>query len=503
MSLLGIDVGTSGCKATAISAEGQVLAIAYREYDVVRRRPGWAELDSRAVWDKIQEVIAEAVVKTGRDPVAALCVSSMGESMTPVSKAREIVGDCIVGFDVRGVEYVPRFEALGEAHFYEISGNLPGNLYAGPKLLWRQDHEPEAFAQTYKFLGWQGLVAYMLGCDPVIDYSLANRTLFFDLRAETWSDEVLAAVGMAADKLPRPVPPGAVLGEVSHEMAEKLGLSPGVLVVAGAHDQCMSAVGAGITHPGMAAYGLGTYICITPAYDTIPSAEQMIKARLNVEHHALPGLYVSFYYNLTGGALLKWFRDTFAAVEKEQAARTGEDIYDLLLAEMPPEPTDLGVLPHFAATGPPYYEEDPRGLIAGLTLETTRGEYIKALLEGVTYHFREALDVMGAAGIQIEEYRVTGGGAKSDAWLQIKADILGRPLARPRMTEASAVGAAILAGAGAGVYESAEEGIAQLVQIERVFEPNPTRHAQYTERFAHYHKLYPFIQSLYNKENTP
>jgi xylulokinase len=136
-------------------------------------------------------------------------------------------------------------------------------------------------------------------------------------------------------------------------------------------------------------------------------------------------------------------------------------------------------------------------MIVGLTLETTRGEFIKALLEGVTYHFREALDVMARANIEVTEYRVTGGGAKSDAWLQIKADILGRPLARPRTIEASALGAVILAGAGAGVYASVNEAIDQLVKIERVFEPDPTRHAQYAERFAQYGKLYPFVRSFY------
>lgn len=499
MSLLGIDVGTSGCKATAVSAEGATLATAYREYDVIRPQPGWAELDSRAVWGMIEDVIAEVAAQTRRDPIAALCVSSMGEAMTPVSAAREILGNCILGFDARGAETVSRLATMDPVRLYEITGNMAGTLFGGPKLVWLRDNRPDLFARTAKFLGWQGLVAYMLGCEPIIDYSLANRTLFFDLRAEMWSQEVLDLVGMAADKLPTPVPSGAVVGAVSDRVAGRLGLPRGVKVVAGAHDQCAGALGAGVTRAGMAAYGLGTYFCITPTYDRIPPADRMISIKLNAEHHALPGLYVSFYYNLTGGALLKWFRDTFAQAEKAAAQARGEDVYDLLLAEMPPEPTDLMVLPHFAVTGPPYYEENPRGLIAGLTLETTRGTFIKALLEGVTYYFREGLDLMAGADIHIDECRVTGGGARSDAWLQIEADILGRPLARPRVTEASSLGAVILAGVGAGVYASVEEAMAQLVKIERVFEPDPARHAAYTERFARYRELYPFVRALYEE----
>jgi xylulokinase len=320
--------------------------------------------------------------------------------------------------------------------------------------------------------------------------------LFLDLRRAKWSPETLAYVGMPQDKLPGLAQAGTVVGTVATPQADALGLPPGVQIVLGAHDQCMSALGAGAIRPGTAGYGLGTYICITPVYEAIPPAAQMITARLNVEHHALPGLYVSFFYNLTGGALLKWFRDTFARMERAEAQARAADVYDLLLAEMPPDPTDLMVLPHFAPTGPPYFDERPGGLIAGLTLETSRGEFIKGLLEGVTYYFRSGLELMAEAGIDIEEYRVTGGGARSDAWLQIKADILGKPLVRPRIAEASALGAAILAGVGSRVYESAEQAVQALVQVDRVFEPDMRRHRLYDERFARYSLLYPFSRSL-------
>jgi xylulokinase len=496
MSLLGIDVGTTGCKVIALSTEGVIRASAQREYDVIRPQPGWAELDSRAVWGLIREAIREVTAQIPGDPVAAICVSSMGEAMTPVSADRQILGNCLLGFDARGAETMERLAAVDPVVFYERTGNVVGGVFGGPKLIWQRDNWPALFESTYKFLGWASLVAYLLGAEPVMDYSLANRTLFFDLRAEAWSQETLDLVGMPRDKLPGTVQAGTVTGEVSPVVAEELGLPPGVKIVIGAHDQCATAVGAGVTRAGLAVYGLGTYICITPTYDTIPPAAQMIGPNLNVEHHALPGLYVSFYYNLTGGALLKWFRDTFAAVERDAAKERGENVYDLLLAEMPEEPTDLMVLPHFAPTGPPYYDENPAGLIAGLTLETSRGTFIKGLLEGVTYYFRDGIDRMARAGIAIHEYRVTGGGAQSDRWLQIKADILGTPLVRPRITEAGALGAAVLAGVGAGLFASPDEAVSALVKVDRVFEPDPQRHQQYAERFARYHLLYPFAQQL-------
>jgi xylulokinase len=502
MSLLGIDIGTTGCKAMALSVQGKILGTAHREYDVVRPQTGWAELNSQLVWEQIQDVIREVAAQTAHDPVEAICVSSMGEAMTPVSRDRQILGNCLLGFDTRGAETTAKLAALDPVMFFERTGNVVSTIYGGQKLIWLRDHRPELFEKTYKFLGWADLVAYLLGGDPVTDYSLANRSLFFDLRQQHWSAETLAYVGMPAEKLPGLAQAGTAVGTLAPHIAAHLGLRPGIQIVIGSHDQCVNAVGAGALRPGIAAYGLGTYFCITPVYDSIPPAAMMIKSKLNVEHHALPNLYVSFYYNLTGGALLKWFRDTFAALERTAAQAKGLDVYDHLLAEMPAEPTNLLVLPHFAPTGPPYYDDNPNGLITGLTLETSRGEFLKGLLEGVTYYFRVGLVRLAEAGIFIQECRVSGGAARSDAWLQLMADILARPLSRPTITEAGALGAAILAGVGGGIYDSAEQAVNALVRVERIFEPNTRRQALYDERFARYGLLYPFAKQLSGAPQT-
>ncbi len=496
MSLIGIDVGTTGCKVLVLSTDGQVIATAHREYNVLRPQPGWAELDSAAVWGQIQDALHEATAQTAGDPAVAVCVASMGEAMTPVSAERQILGHCLLGFDTRGAETLARLAALDPVTFFNHSGNIPSGVYGGPKLIWLRDHRPELFERAYKFLFWADLVSFLLGGEPVTDYALANRSLFLDVQAETWSAQTLDYVGMPADKLPALAPAGTAIGTVSKEAAQATGLPAGATLVVGTHDQCATALGAGGIRPGMGVYGLGTYACLTPIYDHFPPAQRMIAAGLSVEHHAVPALYVSFYYNLTGGALLKWFRDTFAALEHAQARAHGEDVYDHLLAEMPAAPTDLLVLPQFAPTGPPRFDEHPYGIIAGLSLETTRGEFVKGLLEGVTYYFREGLEHLAAAGITIGEYRATGGGARSNAWLQITADILGKPLARPRITEAGALGAAILAGLGAGVFASVGEAVEALVRVERVYTPDAGRHQFYEEKFNRYRHLYPYSQVL-------
>jgi xylulokinase len=495
MSLLGIDVGTGACKVMAMTADGTLIAEAQCEYPVQRPQPGWAQQDAAAIWMQIQDVIRQVVAQTKHDPVVALCTDSMGESVIPVSSDRRILGPALMGFDARGEETVRLLQQINATQMYERAGNVTSSLFGGPKIAWLRDHQPELFAQTYKFLNWADLVPFMLGAEPTTDYALANRWLLLDVRGERWSPETLAAVGLPLDKLPALAQAGTVIGEVAPAMAASLGLPPGVKIVLGSHDQCTTATGAGVWQPGMAMYGIGTFICVAPAYRAIPPTERMLAINLGVEHHALDDLYLSLYYNLTGGALLKWFRDTFAAVEHAASQARGEDIYDLLLAEMPPEPTDLLVLPHFGVTGPPYFDDRPFGMIGGLTLATTRGEFVKGLLEGVTYYFRHGIALMASAGIPIDVLRVVGGGAKSDRWLQIKADILGLPLARPRVAEAGVFGCAILAGLGSGVYRSVEEPM-RMIEVERVFEPNAQNAARYAETFGRYLELYPAALNL-------
>lgn len=500
MSLMGVDVGTTGCKASVFSDSGELISQAYREYDIVSENPGWQELDSKELWEKVKAVISEAASKSKENPVTALSVSSFGEGMTPVSEDREILGDCILGLDSRGQEYVDIFESgLGAWEFYKINGNILGHTYSMPKVKWVQKHRPELFDKAYKFLLAHDFVCFMLGCEPTTSYSMANRTLLFDLTTKTWSEKLLNLAGIPEEKLPGVVSSGSIIGTVSDNIADELGLPKGVKVVAGGHDQCCNALGVGVIGAGAAVYGIGTFTCITPAYSSIPDLNKMLENGMNIEDHVVPGLYVSFLYNGTGGSVLKWFRDSLARLDKEQAEKDGVDVYDRLMKELPEEPTSLMVLPHFTVTGPPLFESETRGVISGLTLQTTRGEILKGLLEGVTYYFKEGIEYMMQAGISVDEYRATGGGSKSDVWLQLTADIMGKRVVRPRTTEAGMLGAGMLAGIGTGVYASVEEAVDACVSIERVFEPDGRRHEIYQERMALYRELYPTMKDFLTK----
>jgi xylulokinase len=489
VSLLGIDVGTTGCKALAVALDGRVLASAYQEYDVARPQTGWAELDPVLVWNRVRHTIREAAAAAAiADPVQAVAVSSLGEAMVPVSRDRRILGPSIVSnFDLRGAEYLEGLrENLDDGRVYRINGNTLGNNYSLTKLMWVRDHRPELYQQTYKFLLWGSFVSYMLGAQPAVDFSLANRSLLFDIQAERWSDVILGLAGLDGDKLPRTVPSTTVIGQVSAAAGEELGLPPGAAIVAGAHDQCANAVGCGAIREGQAAFSLGTFACITPVYRQPRDPELMIARGLNTQHHAVPGHFVSFIYN-QAGSVVKWYRDTFAAAAGERAA------YADLIAEIPDRPSHVVVLPHFSTTGPPRFIADTSGVIAGLRLETKRGEILKGILEGTNFYLKACVDALPPTGIGISDYRVVGGGSRSDAWVQLCADILGRPCVRPQVAEAGALGAAIIAGVGAGHLPSYAAGVERLVALGERFEPEPALHAAYGERFALYERLGPLL----------
>lgn len=493
MSILGIDLGTAGCKAVAFAADGSFLAGAHREYGTIRTPEGWTELDSHEVWARVREVISEAAAQTRHDPITALSISSIGEAVVPVTRDRRILSRSILCTDPRGAGYAAALEReIGQEAFYRINPNILGPQFSLPKLLWLREHDPALFRKADYFLLWGDAVAFLLGCDPVATNSLANRTLLFDLVKNDWSDPLLAWSGIERGRLGRVEPGGTVVGTISAGMANKLGLPPGVRVVTGGHDQCCNALGSGCIEAGKAVCGIGTFECITPTYRTLPDSRQLLAERLNVEHHVLPGLYVSFLFN-QACALTKWFRDTFAAAD---VPPDGGDVYALLNREIPAEPTRILTLPHFVPPIWPRCIGDSGGVIVGLSANTTRGEILKSIMEGETFYFVDSLRALRDLGIDTREFIATGGGAKSDAWLQIKADIFGVPFVRPRITEGSPLGAAMLAGLATGVYRSAAEAVSVFVKPDRRFEPDARRHEIYRERAALLRQLYPTLRPL-------
>lgn len=493
---LGVDIGTSGCKAVTFDENGRQVGLAYREYSPLLTPDGGAELDSERVIARCAEVIREAAGAAPPGSVRAIGVSSQGEAFTAVGRDGKALCDGMISSDTRSVGLIePWVARFGAERLYEITGHTAHPMFSLFKLLWLREHRPEVWDQAWKFLCYEDLLALKLGVDPAMGRSLAGRTMLFDVRQHAWSPEILDAVGLGPERLARPLESGTVSGTIPSAIARELGLGDGVSVVTGGHDQPCGALGAGATQPGLAMYATGTVECITPAFAEPVFAEALRTANLCTYDHAAPGLYATVAFSLTGGNILKWFRDEFGAVERAEEARTGVNAYQRLLELAGETPSPLLVLPYFTPTGTPYFDTRATGAILGLKLSTTRGELVRALLEGVAFEMRLNLDILERSGCPITELRAIGGGAKSPVWNRLKADVLGKPLTTLNVTEAGCLGVAMLACA-AVTGETVHNLAARWVRPVDVVKPNPDNTAWYAARFKRYRELYPALKGL-------
>lgn len=496
MSYLGLDVGTTGSKAGLFDAEGRLLAMAYREYPLLAPQPGWAEIDSARVSQACLEVIQEAAQACRNDPVRGLSISSQGEAFTPVGPDGRILGNAMVSSDARAQSIMASWsQQFGPRRLYEITGHTPHPMFTIFKLLWLKENRPDAWSQAHKFYCFEELIQSRLGLQPAVSWPLAGRTMMFNVTTHQWAEEILAAIGLEPARLAPAVPSGTVAGTIGPAVADQLGLPKDVPVVAGGHDQPCGALGAGVVEPGLAMYATGTVECICPAFDRPIFAQNLFQSNLCTYDHTIQGMYTTVLFSLTGGNLLRWFRDEWGQPEKDQAARTGADPYDLLIEGMATDPTGLFVLPYFTPSGTPYFDANVPGAILGLRLATKRGEVLRALLEGVALEMRLNVDILERAGLCVRQFRAIGGGAKNRALTQLKADVLNRPITTLAVTEAGCLGVAMLACA-ADTGTKPQELVESWVKTTSVVEPDPQRAAVYEQRFQAYQEVYPLMREF-------
>lgn len=385
---------------------------------------------------------------------------------------------------------------LGAFALFERTGMRPHPVNALTKLLWLRETYPAIFQQTAKILTYEDFILGKLGGEPTIDYTMASRTMAFDLVDRRWSDTIHHALDLDASLWSRPASSGTAIGTISAAVAEELGLPAGLVLATGGHDQTCAALGAGAIREGLGVVSTGTAEVLSTALARPALTEAMFNGYYPCYLHVVDGMCFTFSLNHVGGILLKWWRDNFAA---EEAARDDADAYQLMDARMPAGPAPVLFLPHLNGSGTPTCDLQSKGAVVGLTLGTTRHDVAKAMLEGLTFELRNNLETLLNAGRRIDELVAVGGGAKSAVWLQLKADILNRPLRTLRCGEAACLGAALLAGTAAGVYRHLEEAVAQTVRYDREFAPISDRVAAYTERYATYRKIHPALRSLHAK----
>lgn len=476
----GLDIGTSGCKIVLYDAEGRFVRGEYTEYDIMRKG-GLHEIDACAVFAAVKKVIKAADCKN----TAAIAVTSFGETFAMLDKNDEPCAPSMLYTDPRGKEQCERLiNQFGAENLAFKTGAKTHEMYSLPKIMWIKENMPENFARAEKILLMQDYIVYMLCGVRQIDVSLAARTICFDIENKCWDKEILDFAEVDENLLSKPVPTGTAAEKIKPELARELGISADCVIVSGAHDQIAAMQGANIRTNEQVMDGTGTVECVPVLFGSVPRDFSLYDMGYSLAPHPGGG-YACYVLSYTGGATLKWFRDNFSDI--------GYAELDKAVSE---EPTDLLIMPHFAGAATPYMDTNSKAAILGLTFEHTKTDIYKALMEGTAYEIALNLEILGKRGLAAKSVTATGGGARSDVWLQIKADVLGLAVTALNGKEIGGAGTAIMAGRAVGVYD--ENTI--LAKPRKTFYPDEKRHAYYKNQLKKYRRIYAAAKEVMRDE---
>lgn len=479
--ILAHDLGTSGNKASLFTAEGELIGSEVYAYGVCYFNGTWAEQDADDWWKAVCMTTAQLIRKTGTDPKDIAAVSFSGQMMGCLCVDREgrPLRRSIIWADQRALEQAAALdEKMDRKAFFRITGHRNSASYGVQKLMWVRDNEPEIYRRTYKVLNAKDYIVFRLTGLFYTDYSDANSMDCFDINRLEWSQEILSAAGVDAGKLPRAVSSIHVAGTVTTKAAARTGLAAGTPVVVGCGDGVSANVGAGSIEPG------NTYCCMgTSAWISAAAEKPVIDDAMRTVTwvHAVPGLYTANGTMQTAGGAYSWLKNTVCDMERYTAGQENRSVYDIINEEIERSPAGAGgviFLPYLLGERAPRWNHQAKGAFLGLKAETTRADMLRSVLEGVTLNLSVILEIL-RTHVPITDIMAVGGGAKGRVWRQIMADIFGTRILVPRvLEEAGSMGAAVVAGVGAGLFDDFH-AIDRFLEITDVQEPDPQAAAAY------------------------
>ncbi|MEA3401533.1 MAG: FGGY family carbohydrate kinase [Armatimonadota bacterium] len=484
---LTFDIGTTALKTALVGEDGAVLAIAEEEYSPHTPQPGRMEMEPERYWEAAVAGSRRVVARAGIDPgrVAAIGLSSQAQSFLALDASGRPLTPVIVWLDGRARELAERWATdwLSAQRYRAISGYpwVPHELTLF-KIAWLAENRPQMHARAAWFLCLPDYLVLRLTGEVATDYNIAQMSGMLDLRAGRWHQELLQAARISEDQLPTVHGPGTPVGEVTAVAAGEPGIPAGTPVCVGCNDQLAGAIGAGNVRPGVVTETTGTALAVVAT-----TAELLDDERLFVGRHAVEGASYAMPFAPVSAAVLTWFRDLCGEAG-------GWDEFLAGVEDVPPGSDGLTVVPHFSGTASPTFNPDARGAMVGLTLAHGRAHIARAIMESCACVLRELLEPVTDHGIDLRTVCSLGGAARSDTWLQMKADMLGVPVERPACPEAASLGAAMLAATGTGVFESLQDAADTWYRPSATFQPDPKRAAacaEIHERYLDaYHRLY-------------
>lgn len=488
--VLGLDIGTTSTIGVLIQLPGSTLAVASRPVELRAEKRGWAEEDPAQWWANVSEIVGELLGGAGVDPseVKAVGVTGMLPALVLLDKTGALLRPSIQQSDARcGREVEELRREVDEAAFLAKAGNGVNQQLIATKVRWIERNEPDIFARIATVFGSYDYINWRLTGERAVEQNWALEAGFVDLATHLIDDTLVALAHIPRDALPRKTASHEVLGRVSWQGAHESGLAAGTPVIGGAADMIASALGAGIVEPGDVLLKFGGSVDVLTVTDIARP-----DARLYLDYHLRPGLYVPNGCMSTGGSALNWFVRHFAGGEAAAAARAGLTLHqwlDRLAEARPPGAEGLVVLPYFLGEKTPVHDPAARAVFDGLTLSHDIGHVWRALLEGYAYAIAHHVETFNDIGHPTERFIVSDGGSASRVWMQIVADVLQRPLQRLAGHPGSAVGVAWTAAIGAGLASDWSGVSAFVSPCERIM-PRPESAQVYREGYQRYRRLY-------------
>jgi xylulokinase len=497
--LLGIDVGTTGCKTELLDVDGNTLARSYREYPLIYPRTAWVEHDAETGWwQAAVDTTREVLAKSGVDSKEIKGVSiSCTNALVAVDKNGKPLRPAIMQFDKRTISQVNWIKEKVGDKVIRLTGNQPAaSGTSAPIILWMKENEPELFEKTHQFLWPGGFVIHKLTDRFTMEWSRASWTCLFETGGkQKWSEELCNAMDIPMDKLPPLFPSWEVVGQITEKAAAITGLAKGTPVVGGMADTPAAGIGTGAVSPGSTCHVIGT-----TARPCVVLDKPIFDSRVVNCCHGVPGCWFSLGVLENAGSSIKWFRDLFGQQEISLASLTKKNAFDYLddqAEQSPPGANGIIYLPYLNGERSPIWDPYARGVLFGLSGSHKRADVIRAILEGVALAFAHNLELFETAlGVKMNEVSLSGGGSKSRVWQQIHADVSGKRMNVVQVKESEAIGNAILAGYGVGIYPDMVKAAKQVIKIERVVEPRKEFAQRYADLFGLYKKIY-----LHTKED--
>lgn len=487
MLYIGVDLGTSAVKLLLMNDQGEIQKITSREYPLSFPQPGWSEQNPYDWYEQTIDGLKELLSECDKHQVAGISFGGQMHGLVVLDAQDCVIRPAILWNDGRTIPQVDYLnETIGRTRISSYTANIAFAGFTAPKILWMRDEEPDNFARINKIMLPKDYLAYRLSGSFCTDYSDASGMLLLDVKNRCWSREMLELCGITEEQLPKLYESYEVVGTLRPEIAEELGLSSAVKVIAGAGDNAAAAVGTGTVGDGQCNISLGTSGTI------FISSERFGVDSHNALHsfaHA-DGKYHLMGCMLSAASCNKWWMDEI--LQEKDYVNAQKDITAL-------GDNHVYFLPYLMGERSPHNDPLARACFLGMSMDTTRADMVQAIFEGVAFAMRDSMEVAKSLGLHLERTKICGGGAKSPLWCRIMANVLDMKVDLLAVEEGPALGGAMLAAVGCGAYASVEEAAAAIVSVAKTIEPEPELVAKYEERYQVFRQIYPALKGVFPK----